>query len=795
MDETQSFQTFFTFSAKEHPGLPFWVQVEWGKPVLQEPSFIIQKLLRDNLETLWDPVESRGKIEEFLSLLTSVDHLALVPLEQDAAWQTFIDIADNTHDPKEVDKVLSLTDNMPLTISLMAHLVDSKGCSHILSCWEEEKTSLISDGYDRTSNLDLSISLSLSGPRLNPHSKDLLSLLSMLPDGLSNVELVQSKLPIDNILGCKASLICTTLAYSDEHKRVKALVPIREYMQRIQPPVDHLIQPLCKHFQELLELYIKYQGNESDSSTIARISSNYSNIQNVLQNGLQQGHPDLANSIYCACYLNKFSQLMGKGPISLLLQIHNVFPHPRDHHLEVYFIIEYLNSCIFYSISNPETLVSELLEHFKEFDDPDLKCRFYNSLATYYQKKGDMSSAMKYCAATISLALSTGNTKQHSQALQNLARVEWTLGNYSAAQVHAVESQRLALISANLCLEVQALNMEATCYYTLGNYMKAMSLCIRVRDLLLGHFGMSHRTLDYDLMDTQAEIHRLKSEYAEARSIQIRIVEETSIQDPYTYGIASLSVAEIDVLMGAPKDDVQRNCDIAGRMSSTIALWDSAVVVKDKRLVEDLQLREGDSLAGKTILKRCLKATFKTSQIQTYCLERLGDASCWGGSEEMFSWITVFLVHSVSRKEKLGIYKAFQFLGDIFLSQNDEHTAISLFNVALEGFTQMDVHRSRAECMLQFGDISMGHGDLLKAVEFWEAARPLFECSSQAKQVQYINERLAGISNDVLEQHRNLAHMAELNAPSGTVEDDQSEIEELDEVDMGDGKELDLILV
>ncbi|KAJ7810482.1 hypothetical protein B0H13DRAFT_1927328 [Mycena leptocephala] len=793
MDETQSFQTFFTFSAKEHPGLPFWVQVEWGKPVLQEPSFIIQKLLRatrvelaaligahvglkpgkdlthpviqyfssspdcllilDNLETLWDPVESRGKIEEFLSLLTSVDHLALVPLEQDAAWQTFIDIADNTHDPKEVDKVLSLTDNMPLTISLMAHLVDSKGCSHILSCWEEEKTSLISDGYDRTSNLDLSISLSLSGPRLNPHSKDLLSLLSMLPDGLSNVELVQSKLPIDNILGCKASLICTTLAYSDEHKRVKALVPIREYMQRIQPPVDHLIQPLCKHFQELLELYIKYQGNESDSSTIARISSNYSNIQNVLQNGLQQGHPDLANSIYCACYLNKFSQLMGKGPISLLLQIHNVFPHPRDHHLEVYFIIEYLNSCIFYSISNPETLVSELLEHFKEFDDPDLKCRFYNSLATYYQKKGDMSSAMKYCAATISLALSTGNTKQHSQALQNLARVEWTLGNYSAAQVHAVESQRLALISANLCLEVQALNMEATCYYTLGNYMKAMSLCIRVRDLLLGHFGMSHRTLDYDLMDTQAEIHRLKSEYAEARSIQIRIVEETSIRIP------------------TPMDDVQRNCDIAGRMSSTIALWDSAVVVKDKT-----------TRGARLFLRGASKRLFKTSQIQTYCLERLGDASCWGGSEEMFSWITVFLVHSVSRKEKLGIYKAFQFLGDIFLSQNDEHTAISLFNVALEGFTQMDVHRSRAECMLQFGDISMGHGDLLKAVEFWEAARPL------PKQVQYINERLAGISNDVLEQHRNLAHMAELNAPSGTVEDDQSEIEELDEVDMGDGE-------
>ncbi|KAJ7789994.1 P-loop containing nucleoside triphosphate hydrolase protein, partial [Mycena leptocephala] len=228
-------------------------------------------LILDNLETLWEPVESRSKIEEFLSLLTGVDDLALVitmrgaerpakvawthpflptlkPLEQTAAQQTFIDIADNTHDPEQVDKVLSLTDNIPLAISLIAHLVDSEGCSHVLSRWEEEKTSLISEGYDRTSNLDLSISLSLSSPRLNPHSKDLLSLLSMLPDGLSDVELVQSKLPIDNILGCKASLIRTTLAYSDEHKRLKALVPFRDYMQKIQPPGDHLIRPLRKHF-------------------------------------------------------------------------------------------------------------------------------------------------------------------------------------------------------------------------------------------------------------------------------------------------------------------------------------------------------------------------------------------------------------------------------------------------------------------------------------------------------------------------------------------------------------------
>jgi hypothetical protein len=64
---------------------------------------------------------------------------------------------------------------------------------------------------------------------------------------------------------------------------------------------------------------------------------------------------------------------MGQGAISLIQQIHNVLPHPRDHRLEAYFILECFNSWI-YSISNLETLASDALEHFEEFDDPDLKC-------------------------------------------------------------------------------------------------------------------------------------------------------------------------------------------------------------------------------------------------------------------------------------------------------------------------------------------------------------------------------------------------------------------------------------
>ncbi|KAJ7779632.1 hypothetical protein B0H16DRAFT_1279092, partial [Mycena metata] len=268
-------------------------------------------LILDNLETVWEPTKSRQEIEEFLSLLMNINSLALMitmcgaerpskvqwtrpflqplsPLAQDAARKMFIDIADNKHPLEEVDQILGLTGNIPLSISLLAHLVDMEGCRVILSCWETEKTSLISDGYDKRSNLELSISLSLSSPRIasTPEAQDLLALLSLLPDGLSDLELKQTKFPITDILGCKAVLLCTALAYSDSHKRVKVLVPIREYMGKLLPPTDQMIQPMFKHFHELLESYSATVGTRPGTGPIDRITSNYTNIQNILQSGL-----------------------------------------------------------------------------------------------------------------------------------------------------------------------------------------------------------------------------------------------------------------------------------------------------------------------------------------------------------------------------------------------------------------------------------------------------------------------------------------------------------------------------
>ncbi|KAJ7113832.1 P-loop containing nucleoside triphosphate hydrolase protein, partial [Mycena epipterygia] len=240
-------------------------------------------LVLDNLETLWEPIYSRVGVEEFLSSLTDVSHLTLMitmrgaerpgkvrwtrpflqplkPLSDDAAHQTFFAIAEDFHDSEDITKLLSLTDNMPLAVDLIAHVADHEGSENVLARWKTEKTSLLSAGHDRRSNLDMSITISLSSPRLSSGAKDLLSLLSILPDGLSTAELLQSKLSIKNVLECQSMLLRTSLAYTDDRKRLKSLVPIREHMQWFYPAQALLIHQVQTHFHLLLAVFENHYG-------------------------------------------------------------------------------------------------------------------------------------------------------------------------------------------------------------------------------------------------------------------------------------------------------------------------------------------------------------------------------------------------------------------------------------------------------------------------------------------------------------------------------------------------------
>ncbi|KAJ7741606.1 hypothetical protein B0H14DRAFT_473838 [Mycena olivaceomarginata] len=281
-------------------------------------------LVLDNFETPWEPVDGRTKVEEFLSLLTAISHVALlitmrgaerpgkvqwtrpflrplIPLTPMAARETFAEIADESHDDFEVDQLLEITDNIPLAIQLVATVASSEGCQLTLERWNLEKTALLSAGYDKRSNLEISIMLSLSSPRLIslPRAVDLLSLMSLLSDGISDMDLEQSKPPIAEILKCKMTLVRTSLAYIDHAGRLKVLAPIREYIRNVAPPSPDLVRPFRKYLNDLLKLWATWLSGSplAVSSFSAQLFSNLGNLHNLLLYGLDSDPVDLEGTM------------------------------------------------------------------------------------------------------------------------------------------------------------------------------------------------------------------------------------------------------------------------------------------------------------------------------------------------------------------------------------------------------------------------------------------------------------------------------------------------------------------
>ncbi|KAJ7262850.1 P-loop containing nucleoside triphosphate hydrolase protein [Mycena rebaudengoi] len=316
-------------------------------------------LILDNFETTWEPISTRSKVEELLSLLADVPHLALmitmrgaerpgkigwtrpfprplIPLSDAAAHKILVDIAEDHHEPEKVQRLLDLTDNLPLAVTLMATVVGYEGCDRTLSHWKEEKTHLLSDGYDQRSNLDISIMLSYSGLRMTHGAQQLLSLLSILPDGLSDADLIQSGLPIENVLACKSTLIQVALAYVDNSQCLKSLVPVREYIQRVHPPSLNLKIPLCQHLHALLCVGTTLWVTPDNLSQVMKMAGNF---HTVLSDAIRDDPPiQWEVTLASVIYLNRCIRSAQKSSSSLMVQLWaQVLQHPGTANYGPYF--------------------------------------------------------------------------------------------------------------------------------------------------------------------------------------------------------------------------------------------------------------------------------------------------------------------------------------------------------------------------------------------------------------------------------------------------------------------------
>jgi hypothetical protein len=206
-----------------------------------------------------------------------------------------------------------------------------------------------------------------------PGARDLLSLLSILPDGLSDIELIRCNLPIPDILGARAALLGTSLAYMDAKKRLKSLVPIREHIRYFYPPPTSLVHPLRSHFHVLLDLYGTYPGFHQMSGRVDEIKSNTENLEQVLLLGLNLD--DCLETIHCILSFNSFRRVTGQGRTTLMDHIPAVLRQLCNPGVEIAFMTELFQNGISDPIPDPEVLVHQAISHFQTFQDPVLECK------------------------------------------------------------------------------------------------------------------------------------------------------------------------------------------------------------------------------------------------------------------------------------------------------------------------------------------------------------------------------------------------------------------------------------
>ncbi|KAF8147629.1 hypothetical protein K438DRAFT_1779951 [Mycena galopus ATCC 62051] len=263
------------------------------------------------------------------------------------------------------------------------------------------------------------------------------------------------------------------------------------------------------------------------------------------------------------------------------------------------------------------------------------------------------------------------------------------------------------------------------------------------------------------LMEAKGGLHHVKTEYAEARHINEGIPHQTSpTLSPIRHALALRNIGDLDIHTGASAEIVSHNLNLAEAICQK-AQYKSGIFSAE-RLRAILRLREGDVAGGHSELRR-LFACSSSYGFSGACLSVLASPGCLLQSGAKIPVIFLAFAMRSSLRTPTVVHDALWCFGFFQLQQDMDHAALSIFQVALEGFTWMDVHQGRAECMRMMGDIHLRRGETAKASTFWKGARPLFERSLQAKAVAEIDARLAELEK--LDEAK-LTQLSHLNVPT-----------------------------
>ncbi|KAJ6619302.1 hypothetical protein B0H10DRAFT_2433508 [Mycena sp. CBHHK59/15] len=199
-------------------------------------------------------------------------------------------------------------------------------------------------------------------------AQELLSVLSLLPDGLSDAELVQRTLPISNMFACKSVLLRTSLAFKGNNKRLKLLVPIREYISRVHPPSTTLKLSLQQHFYQILDIWNSFKNDLPSADMIPHITSNLGNLNYVLSDALGVHNSDSIQVLRCVLSLNDFYEYTNKSFSPFLQRLSEEITTRQDDPIYGTFLIAMIRTSSLLPTLHFEDQIALGIQYFESAD-------------------------------------------------------------------------------------------------------------------------------------------------------------------------------------------------------------------------------------------------------------------------------------------------------------------------------------------------------------------------------------------------------------------------------------------
>ncbi|KAJ7879413.1 hypothetical protein B0H13DRAFT_1892222 [Mycena leptocephala] len=247
---------------------------------------------------------------------------------------------------------------------------------------------------------------------------------------------------------------------------------------------------------------------------------------------------------------------------------------------------------------------------------------------------------MKFFEKALESSNSGVGDDQPSIVNLNIAQIEYRSGDYPTAQQHANEAQKLAKSAGNLLDEARALRIEATCYATTKFEL--------VPRFVVGNYG--HASF---LFHRAGELVKL----------------------------CGMSGGTLDHLNVAGKAEVYRlKSEYAEAKKFNMQIAENTSTEKDPYMHASAlsNVAEIDIIIGTA--EQAVRDNIDKAKIIFQKLE--------------------YQLGVTQSKEKLAVHKALLFLGDVFFHSGEKDTGHTLFIVALDEFISMDIHLSRADCMV-----------------------------------------------------------------------------------------------